>query len=169
MRICLHKPGPSNQHIATETRGSRSAFLVAALGLASVPAGCIKPPPPYVPVHRQPPAMAHCFDGVPHLNGSKPWIVGGKCCCTPSDELMKKLHADGSCTELDAGGLIDLYHEKGIQLVIDHAGCNNLCRYGPHVTRGGHCMVPPTPGTRNYEEVVTGIVLTSAMPCGPNK
>jgi hypothetical protein len=53
--------------------------------------------------------------------------------------------------------LIELYQQKNIKLVFDHTDCNNLCEYGPHVTKGGHCMVPPTPGTRNYEEVITGV------------
>ena len=100
--------------------------------------------------------MAHCFDGVPHISGSTPWALGGACCCTPGDDLMKRLHADGVCKDLDAEGLTALYHEKGIKLVVDHQHCNNLCEFGPHVTKGGKCMVPPTPGTRNYEEVVTG-------------
>lgn len=124
--------------------------------------GCAaKPPPPYVPAHRDQPAMAHCFDGLPHMDGSLPWILGGSCCCTPSEQLMAKLHADGLCQGMDAQALIALYHEKGIQLATDHAGCNNLCQHGPHVVKGGKCMVPPTPGTRNYEEVVTGIMLRS--------
>jgi hypothetical protein len=124
-------------------------------------AGCaaVKPPPPYVPAHREQPRMVHCFDGLPHIAGSTPWILGGACCCTPSDELMGKLHADGQCVDLDTEALIALYHEKGIQLATDHTGCNNLCAQGPHVVKGGKCMVPPTPGTRNYEEVVTGIML----------
>ena len=108
--------------------------------------------------------MAHCFDGVPHIAGSKPWVLGGKCCCTPTDDLMRKLHADGVCEDLDVDGLISLYEDKGIRLRFDHTGCNNMCEYGPHVTKGGKCMVPPTPGTRNYEDVITGIV-----PCPPSK
>ena len=113
--------------------------------------------------------MKHCFDGVPHIRGSKPWVLGGTCCCTPSDALLKMLHEDGLCLDLDTQGLIDLYHQKGIQLGIDHSGCNNLCECGPHVTKGGKCMVPPTPGTRNYEEVITGIRVVTTQPSVPER
>ncbi|HUU83595.1 MAG TPA: hypothetical protein VM243_08835 [Phycisphaerae bacterium] len=126
------------------------------LGALVVLGGCIQPPPPYVPAYTERPDMAYCFDGVPHIPESKPWALGGRCCCTPSEELMEKLHADGVCVELDVEGLIALYREQEIQLGINHSGCNNLCEYGPHVTKGGKCMAPPTSGTRNYQEVVTG-------------
>ncbi len=145
---------------ATPRRGGRFSTARWAIVLCFC-AGCaaVKPPPPYVPACREQPPLAHCFDGLPHIAGSTPWVLGGACCCTPSDELMAKLHADGVCTDLDTEGLVALYHEKGMQLATDHTGCNNLCAQGPHVTKGGKCMVPPTPGTRNYEEVATGIVL----------
>ncbi|HOB73542.1 MAG TPA: hypothetical protein PKG54_03355 [Phycisphaerae bacterium] len=121
--------------------------------------GCAKPPPPYVLLHQEPPKLAHCFDGIPHIKQSKPWVLGGQCCCTPTDELMAKYHADGVCTDLDTAGLIDLYRQKGITLAIDHKDCNGLCENGPHVVKGGRCMAPPTPGTREYEEIVTGAIL----------
>ena len=133
------------------------------MALVSAVVGCLEAPPPYVPAYRDKPALAHCFDGVPHIRGSKPWVLGGSCCCTPSDELMAKYHADGVCLDLDTEELLALYQEKGIRLATDHQRCNNLCAYGPHVTKGGKCMVPPTPGTRNYEEVVTGLVLRAAV------
>jgi hypothetical protein len=121
--------------------------------------GCITPPPPYVPVQSgDPPPVAHCIDGVPHIAGAEPWVFGGKCCCTPSIQLMQKLHADNKCVDMDATALADKYHESGIQLALDHKRCNNLCEHGPHVVKGGKCMAPPTPGTWNYEEVVSGVV-----------
>ena len=132
-------------------------------------AGCLEPPPPYVPLHAKPPQQAYCFDGAPHLRGEKPWILGGRCCCTPTEELMAKLHADGICLEMDVDDLIDLYHKHGVQLAYDHERCNNLCELGPHVTKGGRCMVPPTPGTRNYEEVVTGTFCKPVMPREPKE
>lgn len=135
------------------------AAWAAGLAVGGLAAGCAKPAPPYVPAYPARAEQAHCFDGVPHLAGSQPYVLGGACCCTPSAELMAKLHADGFCPDLDADGLTELYHAAGIQLATDHGRCNNLCAYGPHVTQGGKCMVPPTPGTRNYQEVITGIVL----------
>ena len=159
MHTCLARLHRSDNRTSVPASRQRARAAFFLLALLAVLGGCIQPPPPYVPAYAQRPAMAHCFDEVPHIPGSKPWILGGRCCCTPSDQLMDKLHADGFCLELDIEGLIALYHEQGIQLAIDHQGCNNLCEYGPHVTKGGKCMVPPTPGTRNYQEVVTGEVM----------
>jgi hypothetical protein len=109
-----------------------------------------------VPIQYQEPKIVHCFDGVPHQAGSQPWVLGGTCCCTPTDQLMAAYHRDGFYRNMQTADLLALYQEKGIHLVTDHARCNNLCEYGPHVVFGGHCMVAPTPGTRNYEEVITG-------------
>ena len=156
MPTCSPKLLQRSSAFAGRTRWVFRSFVVMALAASMV--GCIEPPPPYVPTWREKPVQAHCFDGVPHIKGSKPWVLGGVCCCTPTDELMAKLHADGQCLDLNTQQLIDLYHERGILLATDHQHCNNLCPAGPHVTKGGKCMVPPTPGTRNYEEVITGVV-----------
>ncbi len=45
------------------------------------------------------------------------------------------------------------YRDAGIKTAADHQHCNNLCEWGPHVVKGGHCMVSPTSGTVNFEEV----------------
>ena len=159
MHTCSRKLRPTegrDWHRVWRPR-NRAALVVLALSVLS--GGCIQPPPPYVAAYPEQPAMVHCFDGLPHIPDAKPWALEGRCCCTPCEELMDAFHAEGICLELDADGLIALYHEQGIQLAIDHQGCNNLCEYGPHVTKGGKCMVPPAPGTRNYQEVVTGRVM----------
>ena len=138
-------------------RFGTSGLTVSAVTLV---AACAALPPPYVPAYPQRVTMARCFDGIPHMPGAKPWILGGTCCCTPTPELMEKLHADGLCLDLDFGELEAMYHEKGIHLSTDdHQNCGNLCAFGPHVVKGGHCMAPPAPGTRNYQEIVTGITV----------
>ena len=104
-----------------------------------------KPVTPLKPVY--------CFDTVGHKPGSKPYILGGTCCCTPTRALMEQYHADGLLKDMDLGDLIRLYEERGIKTSLDHTGCNNLCKWGPHVVKGGKCMVPPTPGTANFEEI----------------
>lgn len=103
------------------------------------------------------PAPVYCFDGVGHTPGSKPFILGGTCCCTPTQELMDKYHADGFLTDMTLQDLLKLYQDRGIKTALDHKGCNNLCEHGPHVVKGGKCMVPPTPGTANFEEVRYGM------------
>lgn len=103
------------------------------------------------------PKPTYCFDTVGHMNGSKPFIVGGTCCCTPTQELMDKYHAEGLLRDMQVKDLLLLYENAGIKTALDHHGCNNLCKWGPHVIKGGKCMVPPTPGTYNFEEVRFGI------------
>jgi hypothetical protein len=75
-------------------RPSRREFLqLAATGGAVVVLGnCAAPPPPFVPIRYKELTIAHCFDGVPHQPGRKPWALGGTCCCTPSDELTEAYH-----------------------------------------------------------------------------
>ena len=120
-------------------------------------AGCEKPPGPFVPKAAVPPKIVHCNDHTGHVPGSKPWVRGGTCCCTPSEPLMQLLHKDGFCTGMTADGLRREYEAKGIALRgPGHMFCSGLCERGPHVVLGGKCMCPPTPGTDYYERVVTG-------------
>lgn len=118
---------------------------------------------PYVAKKETPPPIKYCNDYTGHTKGSKPFILGGTCCCTPTQKLINAYHADRVCLDLDLDGLIALYKEKGIKTALDHQGCNNLCQWGPHVVKGGKCMVTPTPGTKNYEEVVTGVFETKTI------
>ncbi|MCK5269433.1 MAG: hypothetical protein KAJ46_01560 [Sedimentisphaerales bacterium] len=104
------------------------------------------------------PEIKHCFDTVGHKRGSKPWLLGGSCCCTPSEKVLADWQANGYFVGKSVAEVIALYHEKGFRLATDHQNCNNACKYGPHVVKGGKCMVPPTPGTENYEEILFGCV-----------
>jgi len=108
----------------------------------------------------------YCFDSVGHTPGSKPFIVGGTCCCTPTRELMDKYHKDGLLKDMELKGLLALYEQKGIKTALDHKGCNNLCQWGPHIIKGGNCMVPPTPATHNFEEVRFGMKYVPVEPPG---
>ncbi len=130
----------------------------AAIGiLAAALAGCEKPPGPYVAKSLLAPEVVHCNDYTGHKKGSRPWALGGKCCCTPTDELMEQLHRDGFCTGMTADQLRAVYEQKGIALKgSGHMQCNGLCDKGPHVVLGGRCMCPPTPGTVYYERVIAG-------------
>ena len=103
-----------------------------------------------------PPAIKHCCDATGHQRGTKPSIFGGTCCCTPSAHLLRQCQADGFLRDYTVGRLASAYAARGIKTDLDHKGCNNLCGSGPHAVKGGHCMATPTPGTLNYEEVITG-------------
>ncbi|MBL7108042.1 MAG: hypothetical protein ISS38_01910 [Candidatus Cloacimonetes bacterium] len=53
---------------------------------------------------------------------------------------------------------LNLFKEKDIVTDLDsgYKGSNNRDGHGPHVVFGGKSMVTPTPGTDNYEEVISG-------------
>ena len=123
--------------------------------MASV--GCEKPPQPFVPKAYIAPEVVYCNDHTGHKSGSKPWIMGGTCCCTPSEELIAKLQADGFCIGMTASDLRAKYVNAGILLRQEgHNWCTGMCEGGRHVVLGGKCMSPPTPGTEYSEIVVTG-------------
>ena len=131
----------------------------ASLGvlLAVMISGCVVLPEPYVPKAGLVPKTVYCNDHTGHLPGATPWILGGNCTCTPTEELMAKLHADDICTGIGAESLQAEYRAKGIALRgATHNWCNGMCPAGPHVVLGGKCMCPPTPGTQYYEKIVTG-------------
>ena len=134
-----------------------SRALVLLSVLAFLPVGCETPPGPFVPKAAVAPEVIHCNDYTGHKAGAKPFVMGGSCCCTPTEELMAKLHADGLCTGMTADDLKAEYEKQGIVLAgPGHQRCNGLCAAGPHVVLGGKCMCPPSPGTDYYEQVTCG-------------
>jgi hypothetical protein len=136
-----------------------SKLILLACAAVLMAAGCEQPPGPFVPKSHTPGAITYCNDYTGHKPGAKPFIMGGTCCCTPSDELMAQLQKDGFCIGMSAEGLAQEYKARKIALrEPGHMFCNGLCEAGPHVALGGHCMCPPTPGTVYYEQVVTAAV-----------
>lgn len=132
--------------------------LLTLLGVAILATACAKKPRYILQLPSEvAPPIVYCFETVGHNPGSKPWILGGTCCCTPSQEVLEDYKKHGHVPlGMTLDDLIALYAEKGIQTALDHRGCNNMCIWGPHVVKGGKCMVPPTPLTQNYEEVFSG-------------
>ena len=128
-------------------------FLPLLAGLA----GCAAKERPFEPKSAARPAPVYCFDAVGHTPGTKPFILGGTCCCTPTQALLDRYHADGLLLDMTLEDLRHAYEERGIKTALDHTACNNLCTWGPHVVKGGQCLVPPTPGTANFEEVRFGL------------
>lgn len=136
--------------------GSVLALAIAA-GCASAPRIEVESPPllPRVPDDGR--RIAHCFGLLPHIAGSAPFVLGGVCCHAPTQEIVEAYRRDGTVpADVSVVSLAALYAAKGIRLESDHRECNNRCEYGPHVVKGGRCMVAPTPGTVNYEEVRSG-------------
>ena len=143
---------------------SRRKFLTGiGLSVFGVVAGCSTPPTqyyfnPYLGKGGQPPEIKHCFDTIGHKRGTYPYILGGTCCCLPTEELLEQYHEDGFLLEYTSVAELEaVYAEKEILLSHAHGwACNNTCDDGPHVVFGGKCMVPPVVGTQNYENVAAG-------------
>jgi len=140
--------------------GCRYARWIVLALLPLFAAGCAgggmmmnRPAAPAQPVY----TLVHCHDGTGHIAGAVPWILGGKCCCTPT-RAMFEVHQSEKTVPADMTyeAYLKLYADKGILIGPGHAGCNNRCASGPHVVFGGKCMAAPTPGTQNYEQVSMG-------------
>lgn len=123
--------------------------------------GCAKPTKyhinPYLSKNVNSPELKYCNDATGHKRGTKPFIFGGTCCCTPDQELMDMYHADGFLLDANLADLLAEYEKRGIVLAHeDGRPCNNYCDEGPHIVFGGKCMAPPVPGTQNYENIAIG-------------
>ena len=137
---------------------------ILALTLFGFISGCGKTPVqtriffnPYVAKSASAPEVVHCFSTIGHKRGTSPFILGGTCCCTPTQELLDMYHEDGFLLDYDLAMLLKEYEKRGI--VLEHENgwqCNNQCQSGPHVVFGEKCMTPPTTGTQNFENVITG-------------
>lgn len=139
---------------------ARSFALAALLVLLPVSwIGCAGKGAPPKPV-TQPATLApavYCHEGTGHFAGAVPWILGGKCCCTPTKAMFEVHQAEKTLpADMTYVAYLKLYADRGIKTDLDHAGCNNRCADAPHVVFGGKCMATPTPGTANYEQVTRG-------------
>ncbi len=92
----------------------------------------------------------YCFNGSPQIQETKPFIYGGYDLSMPRDEDIE---------------LIKAYKEFGIVWQNNgcRKGCNGLCEKGPHVAFGGLCLNPPTPGTKEYNDIIMGVGVTNCL------
>lgn len=135
---------------------SRREFgIITAGGLGAMLAGCATQQGPFQAKATTPPAIKNCFDTMGH-QGFKPFVLGGTCYCNPLPAQITVWQKDGHFEGKSADEILAYYKARDVKTVSDHLNCNNLCEWGPHVVKGGKCMVPPTPLTDNYEEVATG-------------
>lgn len=151
----------SDRRTTTLNAAAAAARMVAVPALLLALAACnqtqvSRPVRPFRVKDETPPKVVYCNDYTGHLPGTKPFILGGTCCCTPTEALLEAYHRDGFLLDYDVSMLKALYESHGIKTAGDHRDCNNCCPWGPHLIQGGKCMVPPTPGTQHYEEIVTG-------------
>jgi len=126
-----------------------AGMLVAGCGVKVKPKRSLTAPP-----------IVYCHDAIGHVKGNIPWILGGKCCCTPTEERFARYKQEGTVPDtMTYDEFLRLFKDKGIitDLDVDHRASNCAeSDYGPHVVFGGRCMVTPTPGTRTFEEVTSG-------------
>lgn len=109
-------------------------------------------PFPYVPKDGLAPAPLICHDGIGHIRGNKPWILGGNCCCIPREDNYA-LHVSHGTIAASVGyaQYLQKYQARGIVTDLDPEGCIGL-----HVTLGGKCMTTPIVGTMMYEYITFG-------------
>lgn len=75
-----------------------------------------------------------------------PYILGGRCVRTPSNETMARYHQAGNLTSMTASDLENLYREEGITLRWE----DNVGKSRKHILEGGDTLVAPEPGTAGY-------------------
>jgi hypothetical protein len=138
----------------------RTGLLLLVAACACVLAAGCGPsykPIPYMPKAAQAPQPLACHDAIGHIDGNKPWVLGGNCCCTPTQANFEMHQAKGTVDKgMSYDAYLALYKAKGVVTGLDHKGCGNLCARGPHVLVGGKCMATPTPGTWTYERITYG-------------
>lgn len=144
------------EHVSDMGRRIILAVAVAVMGMTAV--DCEQPfrPLPYMAKSVEAPAILTCHDGVGHVAGNKPWILGGTCCCTPTPANYALHVQQGTIDKsMTYDQYLALYKARGIVTDLDHTGCGNLCPQGPHVVFGGHCMATPSPAGRGLYELIT--------------
>ncbi len=115
-------------------------------------------PPPFVARSTTAPPAKYCNDLTGHRRGAAPIVLGGTCTCSPTEAHYRRcINEKSIANNLTYQEFLQLYESRGIKTDLDHRGCNNMCEWGPHVVFGGKCMATPTPGTLNFERVVSGI------------
>lgn len=144
---------------------SRNCWILSAVLIAAVLAGCTAGITVMQKRSAKAPPIVYCHDGVGHIKGVAPWILGGKCCCTPTESRFQSYKEEETVPEsMTYDEFLQLFADKGIitDLDAEYRGCNCRGELGPHVVFGGKCMVTPTPGTLTFEEVTSGRKIASA-------
>ncbi len=125
-------------------------------GLAALVSGCAPQLGAFQAKATTAPPVKNCFDTLGHQAGYKPFVLAGNCYCNPLPAQIALWKKEGQFEGKSDDEVVALYTARGVKTLADHRDCNNLCEWGPHVAKGGKCLVPPTPFTDNYEDVATG-------------
>ena len=116
--------------------------------------GCQKPVK-FQPRSLDSPKMVNCVSTSGHFEGNKPFIIGGNCYCNPTYKMYNVWQKEGYFKNKTFKEVKKMYTKKGYSLS-DGNKRNNCYDEGKHAALGGKCLVPPTPGTKLYEKVVSG-------------
>jgi len=132
-------------------------LIISAMLITIIVASC-GGAPPFIARSMTAPPLKYCNDATGHKIGAAPFVLGGTCTCTPTEKHFSRCLSENTISNtMTYAQFLELYTSKGIKTDLDHKGCNNQCQWGPHLVFGGKCMATPTPGTLNYERVVSGI------------
>lgn len=80
---------------------------------------------------------------------SLPFIMGGRCVCRPTAEVMERYRRAGNLTDLTASDLENIYREEGIRLSVEDQKGGSA----KHILEGGDSLVCPLPGTTGYQRL----------------
>ncbi|MGD9691140.1 MAG: hypothetical protein AB7K52_11530 [Phycisphaerales bacterium] len=86
--------------------------------------------------------------GSPADAGNFPWILGGRCVRTPSEEVLASYQRSGYLTGMNLSDLIALYREEGIRIA-GYAGPEEG-EIGRHILEGGTWLYTPQAGTAGF-------------------
>ncbi|MCA9281120.1 MAG: hypothetical protein H6812_00440 [Phycisphaeraceae bacterium] len=100
--------------------------------------------------------LAHPNNALPPRVGDFPWILGGNCVATPTQQTLDIYQAGGYLSGLSVEDLRRLYALEGI--VIGAGPRDESQRADPdlyrHILEGGHALFTPAPGTLAYKRIM---------------
>ncbi|MBL8762549.1 MAG: hypothetical protein JNL50_14740, partial [Phycisphaerae bacterium] len=113
----------------------------------------------YVRVPSQPPPawassgrVLYATDSLPERvpGDDLPYILGGRCCRTPSADTLRLYQASGNLTNLSLMDLQNLYTDEGITWRAD----NEIDGPNRHILEGGSSLVAPVAGSTGFARLV---------------
>jgi len=96
--------------------------------------------------------IAHPNDVTGPRVGTYPYILGGTCVNTPTEEVLAAYQAGGYLTDWSLQDLLDLYREEGIVFSPLPASSETTDTYH-HILRNGRLLYTPVPGSRGFEDL----------------
>lgn len=102
--------------------------------------------------------ILHPNDVTGPIVGTYPYVLGGTCTCTPTQEVLETYQAGGYLLGLTLQGLLDIYTAEGIVFAPLPARRETTDTYH-HILRGGRLLYTPVPGSDGFEQLTYGEAL----------